>query len=62
MPPRRGRARAGRLSVASAALVVLGIILVILGLLTAGDIVLVIIGLVSILAGGALQAVMMRRT
>ena len=47
---------------ASAALVVLGIILVILGLFAAGEITLVIIGLVSILAGGVLQAVMMRRT
>ena len=47
---------------ASGALVVLGIILVVLGLLAAANIVLVIIGLTSILAGGVLQVAMTRRT
>jgi hypothetical protein len=46
---------------ASAALVVLGIILVVIGLLLAGSIPLIVIGLLAILAGGALQAVTMRR-
>jgi len=46
---------------ASGALVILGIILVVLGLLAAANIVLVIIGLTSILAGGVLQVAMTRR-
>jgi hypothetical protein len=47
---------------ASGALVVLGIILVVLGLLAAGNIALVVIGLLSILAGGVLQVALARRT
>ncbi|HEY7333119.1 MAG TPA: hypothetical protein VH859_09215 [Candidatus Limnocylindria bacterium] len=46
---------------ASGALVVLGIILVVLGLLAASNIVLVVIGLLAILAGGVLQVAMTRR-
>ena len=46
---------------ASGALVVLGIILVVLGLLAASNIALVVIGLLSILAGGVLQVAMARR-
>jgi hypothetical protein len=46
---------------ASGALVVLGIILVVLGLLAAANIVLVVIGLLAILAGGVLQVAMARR-
>jgi hypothetical protein len=45
---------------ASGALVILGIILTVLGLL-GGNIVLLVIGLVSILAGGLLQVAMARR-
>lgn len=47
---------------ASGALVVLGIILVVLGLLAAANILLVVIGLLAILAGGVLQVAMARRT
>ncbi|HSM39024.1 MAG TPA: hypothetical protein VK838_06785 [Candidatus Limnocylindrales bacterium] len=47
---------------ASGALVVLGILLVVLGLFAAGNITLVVIGLLAILAGGALQVAMMRRS
>jgi hypothetical protein len=46
---------------AAGALVVLGILLAVLGLFTGGNIQLVIIGLVSILAGGILQIFMTRR-
>ena len=46
---------------ASGALVILGIILVVLGLLAAANIVLVLIGLTTILAGGVLQVAMARR-
>ena len=46
---------------ASGALVVLGIILVVLGLLAASNVLLVVIGLVSILAGGILQVAMAQR-
>ena len=46
---------------ASGALVILGIILVVLGLLAAANIILVVIGLLSILAGGVLQVAMARR-
>jgi hypothetical protein len=46
---------------ASGALVILGIILVVLGLLAAANIILVVIGLLSILAGGVLQIAMTRR-
>lgn len=46
---------------ASGALVVLGIILVVLGLLAASNITLVVIGLLAILAGGFLQVAMARR-
>lgn len=45
---------------ASGALVILGIILTVLGLL-GGNVVLVVIGLVSILAGGLLQVAMAGR-
>lgn len=47
---------------ASGALVVLGIIVVVLGLLAAVNTVLVVIGLLAILAGGVLQVAMARRT
>jgi hypothetical protein len=47
---------------ASGALVVLGIIFAVLGLLSAGNLALVVIGLLSILAGGVLQVAMARRT
>jgi hypothetical protein len=47
---------------ASGALVVLGIIFAVLGLLAAGNLALVVIGLLSILAGGVLQVAMARRT
>jgi hypothetical protein len=61
----RTTARGGRVTegemMASGALVVLGIILVVLGLLAASNIVLVVIGLLSILAGGVLQVAMARR-
>jgi hypothetical protein len=46
---------------ASGALVILGIILTVLGLLTAGNVLLVVIGLASIVAGGLLQLAMARR-
>jgi len=46
---------------ASGALVILGIILTVLGLLAASNVLLVVIGLVSILAGGLLQVAMARR-
>jgi hypothetical protein len=47
--------------VASGALVILGIILTVLGVLAASNIALVVIGLLSILAGGMLQLAMARR-
>lgn len=47
---------------ASVALVVLGILLVVLGLLVGGGIWLVVIGLLAILGGGVLQVAMQRRT
>jgi hypothetical protein len=47
---------------ASGALVILGIILTVLGLLAASNVLLVVIGLSSILAGGLLQVAMARRT
>lgn len=47
---------------ASVALVVLGILLVVLGLLVGGGIWLVAIGLLAILGGGVLQVAMQRRT
>lgn len=46
---------------ASGALVILGIILTVLGLLGGSNVVLVVIGLLSILAGGVLQVAMARR-
>ena len=46
---------------ASGALVVLGILLAVLGLFVGGNILLVIIGLVAIFAGGVLQIFMTRR-
>jgi hypothetical protein len=46
---------------AAGALVVLGILLAVLGLFVGGNIQLVIIGLVAILAGGILQIFMTRR-
>lgn len=46
---------------ASAALVVLGILLVVLGLFAAGNLWLIIIGLVAVLGGGVLQVAMQRR-
>jgi Flp pilus assembly protein protease CpaA len=46
---------------AAGALVVLGILLAVLGLFVGSNILLVIIGLVSILAGGILQILMTRR-
>ncbi len=46
---------------ASGALVILGIILTVLGLLAASNLVLVVIGLASILAGGLLQVAMAGR-
>ena len=46
---------------ASGALVILGIILTVLGLLGGSNVVLVVIGLVSILAGGVLQVAMAKR-
>jgi hypothetical protein len=48
--------------VASAALVILGILLVILGLFAGGAVWLVVIGLLAILGGGVLQVAMSRRT
>jgi hypothetical protein len=46
---------------AAGALVVLGILLAVLGLFVGGNIQMVIIGLVAILAGGVLQIFMTRR-
>ena len=46
---------------ASGALVLLGILLAVLGLFVGGNIQLVIIGLLAILAGGVLQLFMTRR-
>ncbi len=47
---------------ASGALVILGIILVVLGVLGGGNLWLIIIGLLAILAGGVLQVATARRT
>jgi hypothetical protein len=47
---------------ASAALVVLGIILVILGLFGGGNLVIIGMGLLAILGGGILQVAIARRT
>jgi len=47
---------------ASGALVILGIILVVLGVLGGANLWLIIIGLVAILAGGALQVASARRS
>jgi hypothetical protein len=46
---------------AAGALVVLGILLAVLGLFVGGNIQMVIIGLLAILAGGVLQIFMTRR-
>ena len=46
---------------ASGALVLLGILLAVLGLFVGGNIQLVIIGLLAVLAGGVLQLLMTRR-
>jgi len=48
--------------VASAALVVLGIILVILGLFGGGNLAIIGVGLLAILGGGILQIAIARRT
>ena len=47
---------------AAAALVILGVLLAVLGLLVGGGIYLIIVGLVAILAGGVLQVMGSRRT
>lgn len=47
---------------ASAALVILGILLVVVGLFAAGNMWVIIVGLLAILAGGVLQVAMTRRT
>jgi hypothetical protein len=52
----------GSTSLPVAALVVIGIILAVLGLLVGGGINLIIIGLVTIAAGGVLQVLGTRRT
>lgn len=47
---------------ASGALVLLGVLIAVLGLFVGGNITLVVIGLLAILAGGVLQVAMMRRS
>lgn len=47
---------------ASAALVILGILLVILGLFAGDSLWLIIIGLLAVLGGGVLQVALQRRT